>query len=169
MRLPSFFRPMLLLVLLLLMSAALAKNDKQLAPNGTRVHHEYLTTPARDAAPAKQTAPSQTVLPGLLVLPREKPAPSERFPGFSKAENAVVRDYFLKNPAKWTALPPGLVKEYGRDKALPLGVEKKELPWGLMKRLPLRLGQDYGQVGRDVVIIERETGLVIDIMKDVFG
>lgn len=169
MRLSNFYRPTVLVVLVLVMSAAIAKNEKQAAPN--RVHHQYLTTPARGAAaaPAKQTA-SPIVLPGtMLVLPRAKPPPSERFPGFSNAENAVVRDYFLKHPAKWTALPSDVAAAYGRDKALPLGVEKKELPWGLMKRLPLRVGQEYCQVGRDVVIIERETQLVIDIMKDVFG
>jgi hypothetical protein len=176
MRLSKFYRPTLLVVLLLLMSAAVAKNDKQAAPSGTRVHHQYLTVPARDAAPgtkdvepAKQTAPNQVVVPRLFAVPSEKPPPSARFPAFSKAETAVVRDYFLAHPAKGTPLPPVLVAAYGRDKVLPLGVEKKELPWGLMKRLPLRLDQEYCQVGRDVVILERETQFVIDIMKDVFG
>lgn len=154
----SNVRSTVALALLVSLSPAIAKNDEQTKANGARVHHDFLAAPTRDAVPGqKELAPSPVVPPRKAVA------------AFSRSENAVVRDYFVRHPMKWTALPPGLVKEYGRGKPLPLGVEKKELPWGLTKRLPLRLGCEYRQVGRDVVIIDKETLLVIDIMKDVFG
>ncbi len=69
--------------------------------------------------------------------------------------------------AKRDSLPPGLQKHLERGGKLPPGLEKRNLPPGLEGKLPKRKGQDRVIVGNDVVLIERATGLVLDILIDV--
>ncbi len=65
------------------------------------------------------------------------------------------------------SLPPGLQKHLERDGKLPPGLEKRNLPPGLEGKLRKRKGQDRVIVGNDVVLIERATGLVLDILENV--
>ena len=69
--------------------------------------------------------------------------------------------------AKRDSLPPGLQKHLERDGKLPPGLEKRNLPPDLEGKLRKRKGQDRVIVGNDVVLIERATGLVLDILIDV--
>ena len=69
--------------------------------------------------------------------------------------------------AKRDSLPPGLQKHLEKHGKLPPGLEKRNLPPDLEGKLPKRKGQDRVIVGNDVVLIERATGLVLDILKHV--
>src|SRR5262245_33894439 len=160
----KFLLSTLLLGVLLSASLGIAKNDKSASPTVAKavvfkIDGNDPSTRAGGliAAPPKELASTQ-----IVVRPR-------KIALFSRPENAVIRDYFLQHPAPATALPPDIAKDYVRGEVLPLGIEKKVLPWGLMKRLPLRIGCEYAQIGRDVVLIDTETLVVVDIMKDIFN
>lgn len=65
-------------------------------------------------------------------------------------------------------LPPGLQKQLERTGRLPPGLEKRRLPDDLEAALPpLEDGTDRHVVGRDVVLIETATGVILDILRDV--
>lgn len=71
--------------------------------------------------------------------------------------------------ARRDRLPPGLEKQLQRDGTLPPGLAKRGLPDNLQALLPRPLpGQERVLVDNDVVLIERATGLILDILRDVF-
>lgn len=65
--------------------------------------------------------------------------------------------------AKKRGLPPGLAK---RDR-LPPGLEKRALPHDLETRLPRRTTTERIIVDDDVILIEKGTEIVLDILRDV--
>jgi hypothetical protein len=69
-------------------------------------------------------------------------------------------------------LPPGLQKKLDRDGKLPPGLQKRlePLPVDLDRRLP-RLPEYYERVilERDIVLIDRRTNRILDIIEDVIG
>jgi hypothetical protein len=87
---------------------------------------------------------------------------------FSSYDDIIVRSYFSGQPRPWTSLPPGIAKNYARGKPLPPGIAKKYLPLSLEGDLPARPGMRYYLVGRDVVLVDTTTRIVIDILRDVF-
>jgi len=67
-------------------------------------------------------------------------------------------------------LPPGLEKQLQRNGTLPPGLQKRvqPCPVELERRLPpLEMGYTRGVVGAHVVIYNRSTNVIVDIMKDV--
>jgi len=111
---------------------------------------------------------------------------SRRSERFSSEERRIIEHYFhrgdkYKKKHKKKGLPPGLAKRGGN---LPPGLQKKldrgeQLPPGLQKRLePLprdlhyRLPRlpDYWEriiVERDIVLIDRRTNRILDIIENV--
>ena len=87
---------------------------------------------------------------------------------FSTDETRVIRDYFHANPYSVQALPPGIAKNLARGKPLPPGIAKRYLPAGLGARLPRHDGYEDVIIGSDIVRIAVATGIIIDILKDVF-
>ena len=70
--------------------------------------------------------------------------------------------------AKKDTLPPGLAKQLEKNGTLPPGLEKRVLPDDLYRKLPRRSKKhDRVIVDRDVVLLERATGKVLDILRDV--
>jgi|GEM_PF-315180 len=70
--------------------------------------------------------------------------------------------------AKRSSLPPGLQKQYDKNGRLPAGLAKRELPDDLRSKLPQRTeDQDVVEVGNDVVLIDRATGVILDTILDV--
>ncbi len=70
--------------------------------------------------------------------------------------------------AKKDELPPGLAKQLQRKGTLPPGLAKRDLPADLAARLPPPpTGQERVIVDNDVVLIERATGVILDILADV--
>ena len=87
-------------------------------------------------------------------------------------EIGLIRDYFggVSVPVEYQRakpLPPGIQKNLARGKPLPPGIAKKVAPRDLVTRLPPRPGYSYLVVGRDVVLIQVSTNLVIDVLRAV--
>jgi hypothetical protein len=89
---------------------------------------------------------------------------------FSIGDIDIVRTVFVGRPAyRGSPLPPGIAKNYARGKPLPPGIAKKLVPPDVIVLLPERPGHTYYIVDDDIVLIAVATGLVIDIIVDVFG
>lgn len=85
-------------------------------------------------------------------------------------EKEIIRKYFNKNPeaaGKVKPLPPGIRKKLARGGTLPPGIAKQALPDGLHRQLPQRDGQNYEIVGKDVVLVDTATDIIVDVLKDV--
>ncbi len=97
---------------------------------------------------------------------------------FSTRDRDIIRDYFhggYSNLPPGLAkrngnLPPGLQKHLERDGTLPPGLQKRltPFPYDLERRLP-RLPDIYvrGRIGTDVVILNRNTQRILDVIHDV--
>jgi len=66
------------------------------------------------------------------------------------------------------ALPPGIRKNLARGKPLPPGIAKRNLPTPYLSRLPAYDGYDWTMAGRDLVLVQAATGVVADVLADVF-
>ncbi|MEZ5814100.1 MAG: hypothetical protein R3E13_05170 [Alphaproteobacteria bacterium] len=67
-------------------------------------------------------------------------------------------------------LPPGLERHIEKHGTLPPGLEGRDFPDDLKHRLgKARKGTKRILVGDDAVLIEEATGVVLDVLKDVFG
>ncbi|MDG4721002.1 MULTISPECIES: hypothetical protein [Thalassospira] len=65
-------------------------------------------------------------------------------------------------------LPPGIAMKLERGGTLPPGIAKRDLPANLKSKLPNRTDGAIRQIiGDDVVLIERGTNLILDIIRDV--
>ncbi len=97
---------------------------------------------------------------------------------FSSRDRDIIRDYYHN---RYSNLPPGLAKRNGnlppglekhleRDGTLPPGLQKRLTPFpdDLERRLP-RLPSIYrrGTIGVDVVILDRRTQRIVDIVHDI--
>lgn len=70
--------------------------------------------------------------------------------------------------AKRDQLPPGLQRQLERNGRLPAGLAKRDLPADLMSRLPRRAdNQEVTVVEGDVVLLDKATGVILDVIKDV--
>ncbi len=69
----------------------------------------------------------------------------------------------------YAALPPGIRKSLVRGKPLPPDIGKKAVPNRLKVRLPVHDGYTWQVVGTDLVLISATTGIVADVLQDVFG
>ncbi len=93
---------------------------------------------------------------------------------FGEKDTKIIRDYYKEKGlppglAKREQLPPGLQKHLERHGKLPPGLEKKRLPDDLNKRLsPVPKGYKRLIVGRDVVLVDRRTQEIVDILIDMF-
>jgi hypothetical protein len=73
-------------------------------------------------------------------------------------------DAFGSNKPK--SLPPGIAKNLERGKPLPPGVAKTRLPDGFASQLPNYEGHDWSMVGQDLVLMDQETNLVVDVVRN---
>jgi hypothetical protein len=65
-------------------------------------------------------------------------------------------------------LPPGIAMKLERGGTLPPGIAKRDLPANLQSKLPNRTDGAIRQIiGDDVVLIERGTDLVLDVIRGV--
>ncbi len=68
--------------------------------------------------------------------------------------------------AKRDSLPPGLQKQLDERGSLPPGLAKRDLPPDLEYSLPRRIGEQFVIVDDDVLLVERATGVVLDIIEN---
>jgi hypothetical protein len=70
--------------------------------------------------------------------------------------------------AKRDTLPPGLARQLQRNGKLPPGLDKRGLPADVEGRLPaLVFGTERVIIGNDVVLLDKDTQIVLDIIRDV--
>lgn len=91
-----------------------------------------------------------------------------KYRAFSADDDEVVRAYFRKAP-QWTAAPEKTAHAYALGQPLPDGIAKTYLPLPLEGQLPIYPNASYFIVGRDVVLIDAATRIVVDTLKDVLG
>ncbi|HWH76197.1 MAG TPA: hypothetical protein VNT76_02455 [Candidatus Binatus sp.] len=119
-------------------------------------------------------------LPGGLAFG----ADSRRSERFSAEERRIIEEYYHQGAkSKKKGLPPGLAKRGGnlppglqkkldRDGQLPPGLQKRmePLPVDLNRRLP-RLPDTWERMvlEHDVILIDRRTNRILDIIEDVIG
>lgn len=65
-------------------------------------------------------------------------------------------------------IPPGIRKNLARGKPMPPGIQKNRLPGGFVSGLPAYDGYRWESIGTDLLLIEATTGLVADVLNDVF-
>ena len=71
------------------------------------------------------------------------------------------------NKHKNKGLPPGIAKKLERGGTMPPGIAKKFLPATLEKKLPPPpSGYERTIVGKDVLLVQINTGLIADIITD---
>jgi hypothetical protein len=113
---------------------------------------------------------------------------------FSEAERESITEYFTSNQAENESsakngkkskgkgknkglppglarkehLPPGLEKQLQRNGTLPPGLAKRDLPSDLASRLPpAHEGLERIIVESDVVLVEKASGIIRDIIEDI--
>lgn len=94
---------------------------------------------------------------------------------FGEKDSRLIRNYYKSNRkrlppglAKKDKLPPGLEKQLARKDKLPPGLQHRLLPLELEQRLsPLPRGYIRLKVGGDVILIDKFTRVVVDIIYDV--
>jgi Ni/Co efflux regulator RcnB len=70
--------------------------------------------------------------------------------------------------AKRKKLPPGLARQLERNGRLPPGLRKKSLPGHVEAELPpAKKGTERVIVGKDVVLIDKQSEMILDIIRDV--
>ncbi len=107
---------------------------------------------------------------------------------FSELEKKIIEDYYNQQTpkqkstkqkkgknkglppglAKRETLPPGLAKQLKKNGTLPPGLEKRVLPDDLASKLPSR-SKTFERVivGTNVLLIQKGTNLIYDILKDI--
>lgn len=95
---------------------------------------------------------------------------------FTVKERQIVREYFRNEGAdlppglaKRQSLPPGLQKQLQKTGRLPPGLEKRRMPSALKAKLP-RYDGPYERtiVGNDLILLDPKTGLILDVMQEIF-
>ena len=96
---------------------------------------------------------------------------------FSDNDRGHIQDYYHKKKkkkhmppglAKRDRLPPGLEKQLHERGKLPPGLEGRSLPDDLERKLS-RVPEGYMRVvvGGDIVLMNKKTRVVVDIIKDI--
>ena len=99
---------------------------------------------------------------------------------FNDADRRLIHDYYSGHErgskhippglAKKKHLPPGLQKQVARNGKLPPGLQGRALPNDLERRLsPLPENYVRLKVGGDLVLMNRQTQVVMDVIYDVAG
>lgn len=125
------------------------------------------------AIPAALVAIGLTVVsaPAAMAQPAQPrvAAPGQPSIGdivFSEIEKRLIRDYYGRHPVgSVKPLPPGIQRKIARGGTLPPGIAKRYLPGELEGQLPVRAGFERRIVGRDVLLVEQATGLILDILE----
>lgn len=68
----------------------------------------------------------------------------------------------------YAGLPPGIRKNLARGKPLPPGIAKKVGSGRFLDRLPRHQGYEWQTVGTDLILVSVATGVIADILFDVF-
>ncbi len=85
-------------------------------------------------------------------------------------DRAEIQDWFDAAPTGQRLVPQSVnTREIWTNGTVPAGVAVRELPEELLGQLREIPGHRYGRIGAHVVLIETETGIVRDVLRDVAG
>ncbi|WP_372016843.1 anti-virulence regulator CigR family protein [Pseudoxanthomonas sp. 10H] len=68
----------------------------------------------------------------------------------------------------YAPLPPGIRKNLARGKPLPPGIAKKMVPGPMLRDLPVYAGHEWRVAGDDLILVSLGSGLVVEVMGDIF-
>ena len=83
------------------------------------------------------------------------------------SELRIFRDYYRARGHKPKPLPPGIAKNLARGKRVPPGLMRSRLPDDLVVILPRRDRHEW-YIANDVILLVDVTGVVRDIVRNVF-
>jgi len=88
---------------------------------------------------------------------------------FSTTDQTRIRSYYAARPnLRPQPLPPGIQRRLARGKPLPPGIAKRFAPPELVAQIGVRPGFQLLVVGSSLVLLHASTGMVQDIMVNVF-
>jgi hypothetical protein len=110
------------------------------------------------------------VAAGTTGAAAQERAAAQAPPGFSQAERETIREYFASHQHEAKPLPPGIAKNLQRGKTLPPGIAKRQLPAALVEALPPRESEAKVEISifGDRIVLLEASGVVVDILEDVF-
>ncbi len=90
----------------------------------------------------------------------------------STQERSILYDIFgggreVKGFKKPKPIPPGIRKKIARGGAIPPGIAMTRLPDSALSRLPRRQNQEYLAIGSDIVLIDRSTQVIVDVVEEI--
>lgn len=86
---------------------------------------------------------------------------------FTDKDKTIIKDYFAKHQFNTTGLPPGIAMNLARGKPLPPGIKKVFLPNELSDLLGANPNYEYLAAGKDVLLVDRSSQIVADILSNV--
>lgn len=133
---------------------------------------------ASGAAPVSAAALVITVPPRAQAAsdaPRVRAAAPDtstkraKYRTFSLQDEESVRAYFRGQDGPSSAPSDAVAKRASLGQPLPEDIARVYLPLAVEAALPIYPNAGYYLIGRDVVLIDTTTRIVVDILKDVFG
>ena len=96
---------------------------------------------------------------------------------FSDRDRDLINNYYYKKKkkkhmprglAKRDRLPPGLEKQVRERGKLPPGLQGRDLPYDLERQLSnIPNGYVRVQIGGDIVLMNKKTRVIVDVIKDI--
>ena len=83
----------------------------------------------------------------------------------------TARELFRDSGGKFGSykpLPPGIRKNLARGKPIPPGIARTRLSGDYIGRLPRHYGYNWEGVGTDLLLVQATSGLIADVLVDVF-
>ena len=87
---------------------------------------------------------------------------------FTPQDQDVIAKYNAAHPFVGPELPPGIAMNLARGKPLPPGIEKRYLPDDLTKLLPSYPGYEYLSAGKNVLLVNKASNIVVEILSGKF-
>ena len=99
--------------------------------------------------------------------PHYKQKQSTKVGKFNYKDKKTIQDYFANGRYKPKPLPPGIAKNLAVGKPLPPGIAKRNLPAGLRSLLPTYPDYEYLVTGNDILLVNKTTNIISDIITNI--
>jgi hypothetical protein len=123
----------------------------------------------KDDRPASKPQPSSVPVPANNARPAKRDTRVAMATGFSTRDRLSIEEYFEKQRSA-QARQESLPASFAVHDRLPANIQGQSLPRALESRLTV-LPDAYVrlQVGRDVLLMERDSRVVLDLLRDVIA
>ncbi len=144
-------------ILTVVLAAALTTASPALWGDPSGTHKSHQTTPPANPSAREKRARAAGPADDALGAPDQR-----------RGKRRLIHDYFRHHAYSEQSLPPGIAKNLARGKPLPPGIAKRYLPQELRGELRPRPGYEWLALGRDIALVVAATGVIVDILHDVF-